>query len=280
MMTASDATSVKTGDIFLRKLLAKIEAGGLDVRRFRRSYLERRLATRLRATATPDYFYYYRYLESHPDELPRLLDALTVNVTEFFRNEEVFRAMENEYFPALIREKEEHGRSLIRIWSAGCSSGEEVFTLAMILGRCLERSGSKLSCTIYGTDVDRQCVARGRQAVYPNEELGSIPTRFRDYTVPQGPKSFTFAPKIKRLVRLKQLDLFVDKPIRLVDMVFCRNVLIYFDHRQQEELIARFKEALVPGGILTIGKSERFNDRSSGFVPIDRSRRIYQKTSG
>ena len=279
MMSTDHATSVKTEDIFLRRLLAKIETGGLDVRRFRPSYLERRLAVRLRATGTPDHFHYYRYLERHPDELPRLLEALTVNVTEFFRNEEVFQAMEREYFPALIREKEARGHSLVRIWSAGCSSGEEVFTLAMIMARCVERANSRLSFTIYGTDVDDRCVARGRRMLYPNKGLDSIPPRFRGCTVPQGPKSFTFAPKIKRLVRFKRLDLFVDISIKFVDMVFCRNVLIYFDHRQQEELIERFREALVPGGILTIGKSEKLNDRSRGFVLVDRNRRIYRKSS-
>jgi chemotaxis protein methyltransferase CheR len=271
-----NAISWKTEDIFFHKLLSKIEQLGLDCNRFRRSYIERRLAGRLRATGCRDYLCYSRYLDKHPEEYPVLLDALTVNVTEFFRDTPVYHELETNIFPAIVAANANRGR-IIRLWSAGCASGEETFSMALIVARCLEQLGTNLCCSIYGTDIDTASISTAKQGAYPLTALETIPERYHKYLVPQGSSHFSFAPKILQMVRFKKLDLFVDKPLKQVEVVLCRNVMIYFEREQQEELIGHFYRALVTGGYLTIGKSEKLQYRRDAFSTVNAGCRIYRK---
>lgn len=269
--------STNSQDIFLKKILDKVEDRGLGCNRFRRSYIERRLATRLRATGCQDYLDYYRYLDRHANEYPLLINALTINVTQFFRDEGVYRELEANIFPAVIADTLKQGRSLIRIWSAGCSTGEEVFSVAMIMARCLEQAGVTLHCSIHGTDTDEHCVGKGRQGVYPIAGLETIPYHYRKYIVKKDSSAFTFTPQILQMSKFKKLDLFADRPINQAGVVLCRNVMIYFDHEQQQQLIDRFYNSITHGGYLCLGKSEKLQHPRGGFVATNVSCRIYRK---
>jgi chemotaxis methyl-accepting protein methylase len=166
---------------------------------------------------------------------------------------------------------------VLRIWSAGCSSGEETFSVAMIAARALEQARADISCSIYGTDVDTACINKARSASYPIESLKTIPERYRKYLVQNGPSAFSFTPEILRMTRFKKLDLFVDNPLKKVEVVLCRNVMIYFDREQQQELFDRFHQALVVGGYLIIGKSEKLACRRDTFEAVHSGCRIYRK---
>lgn len=271
------ATPYDAQDIFFRKVLGQVEQRGLDCRAFRPSYIVRRLAGRLRVTGCDSYFSYHRYLERHPQEYPLLLKALTVNVTEFFRDEGVFKELETNIFPTLIAGSAERGRSSIRIWSAGCASGEEVFSVAMIMAQCLAEAAVNLSCSIYGTDVDESSVEKGRAALYPIGGLATIPNRYRKFVVRAGPSEFSFTPEIHRMVRFKKMDLFTDKPIKPAEVILCRNVMIYFNRQQQKQLVEWFYRSMVPRGYLIIGKSEKLQYDRHILAPINTGCRIYQK---
>lgn len=266
-------------DVFLRKVLAKVEKQGLDCRVFRPSYVERRIAGRMRATNCESYFSYNRYLDGHPDEHKTLIDALTINVTQFFRDESVYKELEKKIFPTIIANSSVRGKHTIRIWSAGCSSGEEVYSLAMIAAACLEKSGYNLRCSIYGADIDEDSITKGRKGVYPIDALKTIPERYRKYTIKAGPSTFSFTPEILSMARFIRMDIFADKPIKHVDMVLCRNVMIYLERQQQHQLTERFYQSILQGGFLVIGKSERLKHDRLNFTTVNSVCRIYRKVA-
>lgn len=268
--------SVYRGD--LGRLLAKIDRErGLDLSRYRRPYVERRVAARLRTLGLHTYRQYARHLDEHPDEYAKMLDTLTINVTDFFRDAPVFRLFRSQIVPAIINGKNAGRQRMIRVWSAGCATGEEPYSLAMAFLDGLGAHASRFMLTITATDLDPVALATAARAEYEIQKIAHVPEEDRRYLDVRG-ETFRIRPEVARLVRFRPLNLFTDPPIKVVDLVFCRNVFIYFTREQQAHAVGLFHAALARGGYLVLGRSEKLPPEfAAEFETISGPERIYRK---
>ena len=259
-------------------LTAKISRDrGFGCASYKDKCLRRRIAVRMRARGVHSYDEYARMLDSDPTEYERLLDALTINVTKLFRNWEVYEAITNLVIPVLW----ENGNAPIRVWSAGCSSGEEPYSLAVLFHRHASRRGetAKLNrVRIIGTDIDRESLASAARGHFSEAAFADTPKELRQqYFSPTPP--FTVDPAVRELMQFQQRDLLREgAPATGLDFIICRNVLIYFDRGSQEKLFETFHGALAPGGFLVLGKVETLLGESrSRFASVDARQRIFRK---
>ncbi len=241
---------------------------------YKEDYIKRRLLSRMRSTSTTTYEEYLKYLHEHPPELENLRNALTINVTEFFRDADVYDLIRKEVLPALFR-----GRKTIRIWCAGCSTGEEPYSLAMILSD-LMAADKTLSGQIFATDIDEVVLKKAKDGIYPEKSMGKLTDTqiHRHFTkLPDG--NYQVKPHLQELIRFRPHDLMSGQPVsRFLDMISCRNVTIYFTEKQKDELARTFHSALVPGGIYVMGKTEYLGREVEGlFSPINSIQKIYTK---
>jgi len=221
-----------------------------------------RLSRRLRELGLADFPDYCRHLEgaNGGKERRKLVTALTTNVTRFFREGHHFETLDRELFPGLLARARQGGR--VRIWSAGCSTGEEPYSIAIrLLEQMPDAAGHDIR--ILGTDIDADVIARARAATYADIDEDHLPRALRDrWFVPSDatPGALQVAPAVRALVSLAELNLMQDWPMRgPFDVIFCRNVVIYFDADTQARLWSRFADMLAPGGRLFLGHSERVN---------------------
>lgn len=273
-MTAGTALS----DADFAALTAKItRERGFGCASYKEKCLRRRIAVRMRARGVHTYRDYARVLDSDGAEYDRLLDALTINVTRFFRNPEAWAALDTEVLAPLITA----ARTPLRIWSAGCASGEETYTLAILVHRRLAALGKKARAVeIVGTDIDAASLEAAERAVYDASTLPDVPADLRAAYFP-GDGPYAIAPAVRALVRLGRHDLLADPPPGgPFELIVCRNVTIYFDRRSQEALLEKFHAALAPGGLLFQGKVETLTGPArSRFEVVDARERIFRRAS-
>ncbi|MBI4391804.1 MAG: protein-glutamate O-methyltransferase CheR [candidate division NC10 bacterium] len=258
------------------------ERAGLDLRLYKEKCVARRLAVRQRACAVPDLAAYVRLLREDPEELPRLLDALTINVTQFLRNPQTFRVLGESVLPDLCRSRAEGGRRTLRAWSAGCATGEEAYTLAILLQEVWRACGLRQTAVIYATDIDSRCLEVAKAARYQARQLDGLPpeVRVRCFKEEEG-GWVRLAPAIRRMVFVKRHDLRLPPPFRRLDLILSRNVLIYLAPAHQQQLLHAFAEVLTPGGILVLGKVEGLSGPArEAFEPVNVSERIYRRRAG
>ncbi len=241
--------------------------------------LKRRVAVRMRARSAASYADYAKLLRDDPAEYDRLMDALTINVTRLYRDADVWDVFAAEVLPGLWEARPEG----LSIWSAGCSSGEELYTLAALLHRHAERTGTlpRLRDTaILGTDIDLNVLRAARAGRYPEAAFKEMPAALRDRYFPiTGPGLRTAAAELQALVRVERRDLLLDPapPVRL-DVICCRNLLIYLDRDGQEAIFQRFHAALAPHGRLVLGKVETMlGPARQLFVAVHPRQRIFRK---
>lgn len=257
------------------------EKAGVDLGVYKDRCLRRRIAVRMRACGVHTLLDYVALLDTQPAELDRLLDALTINVTKFFRNAETWRSLAARLLPEMLEARE--GR--FRVWSAGCASGEEPYTIAMLLTLVLEKLGrpawhSRLR--VDATDIDRRSLERAREARYSlrafSEADPAVVTRF---CTAVGPDEVEVIPEIRALVEIRSFDLSRERPVPArYDLICCRNVIIYFDRDVQERLMHQFADALLPGGILLLGKVESIlGTARTRFELLEPRERIYRKVA-
>ncbi|MFH1061593.1 MAG: CheR family methyltransferase [Candidatus Omnitrophota bacterium] len=254
---------------------------GVDFSHYRDRVLKRRIALRMRAKNVNTYSEYLQVLIHSPEEYEELFDVLTINVSSFFRDKPVWDKLKKDIFPALIEKKlKEHGLRKIRVWSAGCSHGEEGYSLAITLYELLEKSPEKIKIEIYGNDIDKACLSQARLGQYDKESVKTLsPYILRRFFIPVNDK-YQVVPHIKELVQFKERNLIHDPSFPGVDMVVCRNVFIYFNRSLQEHLIMKYHDALVDGGYFVMGTSENLlGEARQVFSTVDSSCRIYQKIS-
>jgi chemotaxis methyl-accepting protein methylase len=254
----------------LAALLAQIEQRGLRVGGYKQPCLKRRLAVRMRARGVHSYADYARVLATVPDEYDRLLDALTINVTRFFRNAETYAALRERVIPELVA----RGTALA-VWSAGCATGEEPYSLAILF-----REAGAARVRIDATDLDPDALATLERAEYPAASLEEVPADVRARWFSPGPP-FRLAREVARLVQPRRHDLITDPaPRPPYDLIVCRNVVIYFDRPTQERLFERFHDALGPGGWLLLGKVEAlFGPVRQRFRTEDARERLFRKAA-
>lgn len=244
---------------------------------YKEKCLRRRIAVRMRARGAHTYADYAKLLDGDAAEWDKLMDALTINVTKLFRNWETYSLLADQIVPALWAAHNDQ----VKVWSAGCSSGEEPYSLATLFYRAGEKSGRAATpqrLKILGTDIDRRSLDAAAQARFDEDAFADTPKEYRDrYFTPGYPA--TVLPAIKSLVALERRDLLLEAaPPGGFHMIVCRNVLIYFDRESQEMLFQRYHDALLPGGILVLGKVETLlgNIRNK-FAAIEARERIYRK---
>lgn len=230
---------------------------GLHLTPAKRELVYSRLLKRLNHLGLERFQDYCQFVQGPQGAAERqaMLSALTTNVTHFFREEHHFHLLRDKVLPPLIEAARKGGK--VRIWSAACSAGQEPYSLAFtILDQCPE--AARLNIRILATDVDPQILARAQNGVYPAEELKAIPEPARRYTEKNDAGTFAIAAKARELITFGNINLIEAWPIKgPFDVIFCRNVAIYFDKSTQSRLWVRFADLLSPGGHLCIGHSER-----------------------
>jgi chemotaxis protein methyltransferase CheR len=264
-------------DMLLRQLQEDI---GLNLKQYKPNYLKRRIGVRMRATGCDDYLQYHQYVKHDRDEGKRLINDLTINVTEFFRDRDVFAAIRKEVIPRIIQYKRESGSYSLRAWSAGCATGEEPYSLSMLFLEALAREKEKNSWSlrITATDLDDKALEKARAGSYESVHLppGLI---LEDYFTRVGDR-YVAKDEVKRPVRFLLVDIVKHPPLRHLDLILCRNVLIYFEREKQHRILEIFQGCLRPGGFLVLGKSEAILGTNDGaLVPFSRRERVYCKES-
>jgi chemotaxis methyl-accepting protein methylase len=278
-VTAIDSESPARGS--LDKLIRKIaEDRGFDLGHYRRSYLERRLAARMRVLGLATYRQYADRLDRDPNEYRAFMQTLTINVTDFFRDEEMWDELRASVIPHLVEEKKRrHGRT-IRIWSAGCATGEEPYSLGMTMLESLGADAAQFSISISGTDLDAEALAVASRGCYSEEKLAHVRPAWRErYFEPAADGSgWCVRQSVRRLVRFSSYSLFEKAPMKLVDIVMCRNVFIYLNRAEQSQVLDGFWGALAGGGYLVLGRSEKLSaGEVAKFESVNVKERIYRK---
>jgi len=233
---------------------------------------------RLRALDITSYRDYIRYLDQNPSEYDILKRVLPINVTEWFRNPETFQYLKDEIIPAIIKGKEEGPKRTVRVWSAGCSDGKEPYTLAMLFHEVLGGDVGRYRVDILATDIDEEELEKGRRGVYKENEMKGVDMkrRARFFTYKDG--RYTVKPELRAMVRFKRHDLLKGPKYSSMDLVLCRNVVIYFTKELKERLYLEFFESLAPGGYLVLGKTETLmGDARNILALVNNRERVFQR---
>lgn len=250
---------------------------GLDCDRFKENFFLRRVEARMRHTGRETVTEYMRLLDRQPDEYGHLFDALSINVTQFFRDLPTFELIRRTVLPALVADKTAQGSRTLRIWSAGCATGEETYSLAILLAEALQACPRRMMAHVYGTDIDRDALAVARRGAYERKAMEAVARAYalRYFAVNS---HYRVEPKVRDLARFKVHDLAKDPPLRFVDLLLCRNVMIYFGRNAQRRILEGFHAALRPGGYLVLGKTEGIGPELRGrFTLVDLKERVYRK---
>jgi chemotaxis methyl-accepting protein methylase len=259
-------------------LTAKIAADrGFGCASYKDKCLRRRIAVRMRARGVHTYADYARVLDSDLAEYDRLLDALTINVTKLFRNWETYSVLRERVVPTLWALSD----PVLRVWSAGCSSGEEPYSLAALFHEHAARLGQEAlverRVQVLGSDIDARSLDAAARGAFEESDFSETPDDLRRrYFAPTPP--FTVVPEVRRMVRFERRDLLADAaPPGPHHLICCRNVLIYFDRETQERLFQKFRDALAPTGFLVLGKVETLLGAARNrFAAVDGRERIFR----
>jgi chemotaxis methyl-accepting protein methylase len=252
---------------------------GLTLEAYKDKCLRRRIAVRMRACGVHTFSDYQTVLDRSPAEYERLKDAITINVTRFYRNADTWNLLR----AGLLSEVCEVGGE-VRAWSAGCSSGEEAYTLAVLMADYFDRQGrpDRLGgVTVDATDIDRQCLERAQAGSYRREALAEVPADLAQRYFEDHGGDRRVIERVRRRVIVRALDLSSEPPPRRnYQLILCRNVVIYFERATQERLFLAFAEALAPGGILVLGKVETlFGPARERLTLLDPRERVYRRVA-
>jgi chemotaxis protein methyltransferase CheR len=258
---------------------------GLDLNDYRRSTLERRLVARMANLRLKDPGEYLQRLRSDPSECDRLIEAILIKVSSFFRDPLVFELLAHRVLPLIMeRHRLKHTRQ-IRVWSAGCSSGEEAYSVAILLAQALEEEDSYRLPYICATDVSAEALAAAQTGRYRRESLGATQLGVLESFFRPTADGFEVIPEVRRMVHFSRDDLTsrhsfapADSVFGSFDLVLCRNVFIYFSLDLQKRVLDKLFGALNPGGFLVLGMSESLpSETAPRLSAFDQPHRIFQK---
>jgi two-component system CheB/CheR fusion protein len=250
---------------------------GLDFTGYKRPSLMRLTTKRMQRVAAESFSNYLDYLEANPCEINQLFDGLLLKVTTFFRDPPAWNYLTQEIIPRIVENKPEN--ELIRVWSAGCASGEEAYTIAIILAEALGEEAFRSRVKIYATDLDEEALTQGRLANYTARELRDVPEELREKYFDVSRSAYTFRSDLRRCVIFGRNNLVQDAPIGHLDLLVCRNTLMYFNAETQARVLSRFHFALKESGFLFVGKAEMLLTHASLFTPVNLKYRIFAKLS-
>lgn len=239
--------------------------------------IKRRLAARIRSVGYNDPVAYVELLRENVYEQEQLLAALSIHVSQFFRNGSVFQVLEKQILPELL-ETSRRNNSKFRIWSVGCANGEEPYSLALLCQK-QQYKGDLLS--IIGTDLSPEALTRAKRGIFPPERVQGVSSAMlTDFFCQEG-QHYQLIEEIRERVQFFRHDILTDQPFYRANLVLCRNLLIYFTREQQQQIMEILAAAILPGGYLVLGRAETMALACRKlFVCIDPAERIYQRVVG
>jgi len=273
----TDVQQDRETDAFERLLEQLRSTRSFDFTGYKRSSLMRRTRKRMGELGIDSFEDYAQRLDGDGDEFDALFNTILINVTSFFRDPLTWKVLEETVVPDLIARSTANGSmpETIRVWSAGCATGEEAFSIAMLFAERLGADQLSSRVKIYATDVDEHALLAARQAAYPAKEGDAVPEEFRKCYFERSGGRLTLVPELRRTVIFGRHDLVRDPPISRVGLLLCRNTLMYFNAALQRSVLDSFHFALRTGGYLCLGKSEMMVSRSGRFQAIDLKRRVF-----
>lgn len=251
-----------------------------DCSQYTDNFLKRRFEVRLRKNNIDTYFNYLKLLEDSKNEQAALKKELTIHVTHFFRDKEFWQVFKDSIIPKLIEHKKSTGARSIKIWSAGCSSGEEPLSIAICFNEKLRNEINEFKITISGTDYDQEIIAKARQAYYDEHQFNETDRNIKQrYFTKTGDNRYHANSTIQSMINYGVGDILKDAMPRNTDIIFCRNTVIYFNAEAKSGLYVKFYDILNNGGFFIMGKTEFLNGPAREVFCIENSReRIYHKT--
>nr|MBA4116364.1 PAS domain-containing protein [Rubrobacter sp.] len=261
----------------LREFLEEVrDTNGIDFRSYKTPTIMRRLQRRIVGTDSGDLDGYRQYLTGHPDEYQKLVNSFLIKVTEFFRDRELFDFLRDRIMPELVETARTQGNQL-RIWSAGCATGEEAYSLAILISEVLQGESEHFNVRIFATDLDEEAVNFARRGIYPESALAGLPEEYVSRYFAEEDGNYQVKKKVRSMVVFGQHDLAKRAPFPRVDLVVCRNVLIYFTTELQKRALQLFAYSLKDGGYLILGKSETPSSLGEYFSLHDKQRKVYSR---
>ena len=270
----------------LKKILILLRAQtGHDFSQYKPSTIQRRIERRMAIHQIETLEGYVRFLQGAPEEVEALFRDMLIGVTHFFRDPEAFEALEEQVIPQLLAGKPadaayaDPGRSAVRVWVPGCSTGEEAYSLAILLVECQEALKQRFKVQVFATDIDNQAIAAARAGIYPASIAADVtPERLARFFVAEPDDSaYRICKGIRDMLVFSEQSVIKDPPLSRLDLISCRNLLIYLDSDLQKKLIPLFHYALNPGGFLFLGTSETVGEFTDLFAVLDRKLKLYQR---
>lgn len=238
------------------------KTSGITFSESNRSILESRLKEKLRQKNLDKVADYYKLIQQDNEEQKDLLDSVTTNLTRFFRNQPHFDALQHYVIPELVKIKREERKNKITVWSAGCSTGEEPYTIAMVMKKHLP---SDFSVEVVASDLSLKCLMVGQKGFYPEARVVGVPEDYLSAYFTKVNDGYQVKPEIMKLVSFDYHNLKHESKRTNFDIVFCRNVIIYFDETAQKDVIEKFWRAMSPKSFLFIGHSESLFGMNTSF---------------
>ncbi|MGP1678983.1 MAG: chemotaxis protein CheB, partial [Burkholderiales bacterium] len=275
--TAAAVPTPKTENA-LKKIFVLLRAQtGHDFSLYKPSTIQRRIVRRMAVHQIDSIDAYVKYLQQTASEVETLFRELLIGVTNFFRDPEAFKVLEEQTIPKLFEGKPSGGT--VRVWSAGCSTGEEAYSLAILLTERMEALAQNYTVQVFATDIDSQAIATARAGLYPASIAADVsPARLaRFFTAEPGGSAYRIHKNIRDLLVFSEQDVIKDPPYSRLDLISCRNLLIYLGGELQKRLIPLFHYALNPGGFLFLGTSETVGEFGELFATLDRKSKLYQR---
>lgn len=251
---------------------------GLDLSGYKESFLMRRLSSRLRCLGIKDLRHYGEFLRNHPAEYTKLIDVLAINVTEFFRDTSMFRQFSERILPELIESRRGTTAKMLRFLSAGGATGEEAYSIAILCREAFGENAEGMTASVMLVDIDSDAIKKAKAGIYQTDRLRNVPPYLlAKYFVPEG-NGYRISPAIRNMVTMSRLDLLTGRIPTLFDVIFCRNVLIYFSRDAHADLFSKLHKSLVMDGYLILGRTETLLGASKNlFETVDARERIYRK---
>jgi two-component system CheB/CheR fusion protein len=273
-----DMMEEQTGEPFEGLLRYMRDARGFDFTGYKRTSLMRRVRHRMDQVGCENFEDYLDMLQASSEEFAALFNTILINVTAFFRDPDAWEFVRTDVIPALLAERGPNDP--IRIWSAGCASGQEAYSLAMLLSEALGPDGFAQRVKIYATDVDEQALSEGRAAIYPAKAVESVPKELLERHFDHSGGRYALRKDLRRAVIFGRNDLVKDAPISRVDLLACRNTLMYMNGETQRLVLGRLHYALAPHGMLFLGQAEMLLTHTDRFAPMNLEARVFRKAGG
>jgi two-component system CheB/CheR fusion protein len=274
--TTPPANEPEAGHAFENLLAYLKQSRGFDFTGYKRNSLMRRVKVRMQTVGRSRFSEYQDYLQVDPDEFTHLFNTILINVTTFFRDPEAWKQLAEQVLPELVGP--EGSTHSIRAWSAGCASGEEAYTLAILLAEALGVEQFRARVKIYATDVDEEALNHARQSQYQAQALENVPPQLLEKYFEPAHAGYIVRKDLRRSVIFGRHDLIQDAPISKINILTCRNCLMYFNSEAQAQILVRFHFSLVKGGVLLLGKAETLLTRAGPFKALDIKQRLFSKS--